>query len=226
MSRRHALAFLAAAGLLVAAACGDSGDSGESESVASDRAEREVAGSTSDSRSDRRTERQERFDTAEGPTVRDHWHVPYGIFVCDRFLPPLADQGPDTTGVHTHEDGLVHVHPFSRASTGQAANWGLFGEAVGIEFTETGFVLDGRAYDDTFDCDGEPVEVVIYEWTAEDLDGSPYVHLTDLADVWFYRDGLIHTLSVAPVGADVPPPPQAELWVATQWRGPAPEIEV
>src|SRR4051794_34093668 len=43
---------------------------------------------------------------AATPIVGDHWHAAYGIYVCDAFLPALTDQITDTTGLHTHGDGV------------------------------------------------------------------------------------------------------------------------
>src|SRR5262245_47264640 len=45
---------------------------------------------------------------ATTPTVEDHWHAAYGIYVCDQFLPPLTDTVADVTGLHTHGDGVAH----------------------------------------------------------------------------------------------------------------------
>src|SRR5437660_9818680 len=38
----------------------------------------------------------------------DHWHVAYGIFICDHFDPAMPDNGQDPVGIHTHGDGIIH----------------------------------------------------------------------------------------------------------------------
>ena len=145
--------------------------------------------------------------TAESPQMTDHWHAAYGIFVCDTFLPGLTDVSEDTTGIHTHDDGIVHVHPFSNAATGARATWSKFGEVTGITFDGTSFTLaDGTTYADGYDCDGEPATVVMYQWPADDPDAAPVIHTSDLGDVRFSEDRLAFTLAVVPEGTEVPRP--------------------
>src|SRR5687768_1760383 len=54
---------------------------------------------------------------------KDHWHAAIGFFVCDKYVSPPQDPNPevkpDVLGVHTHGDGLVHIHPFSRRAAGK-----------------------------------------------------------------------------------------------------------
>lgn len=66
----------------------------------------------------------------------DHWHAAYGIYACDAFLPPItSDQDPK--GIHTHGDGVVHIHPFAKASSGRNATFGVFADSVGLKISET-----------------------------------------------------------------------------------------
>ena len=73
------------------------------------------------------------------PTVDDHWHVAYGFFLCDtgEFTLNGALKETDTsgqpmntdflrTGVHSHDDGVIHWHAFTSASVGKNATLGLF----------------------------------------------------------------------------------------------------
>lgn len=48
------------------------------------------------------------------PGLADHWHSAYSIYVCDEISPWVYfdDSGQDTTGIHSHGDGLIHIHPF------------------------------------------------------------------------------------------------------------------
>lgn len=162
-----------------------------------------------DGRLDRDDRDRERDDsTAAGntpPTANDHWHAAYGIYVCDAFLPPLEDR-MDQSGIHTHADGLIHIHPFSERSAGVNANWATFGEAVELSVEPEAFALDGVEYDADFTCDGQPAQVVLYEWRADDPAASPIVHTQGIDRVWFHSDRLAYTLAVVPDGADVPRP--------------------
>lgn len=149
---------------------------------------------------------------AESPKVGEHWHAAYGIYVCDTFLPALADVGPDTTGLHTHGDGVAHLHPFANGAAGRNATLGTFGEMVGLTFSGTGFTVNGTTYADGFDCNGQPAEVSLWVWPADDPDAQPRVITDDIGDFRFDQDRLSVTLAVVPPGTQVPrPPSQPEL---------------
>src|SRR5688500_3616416 len=64
---------------------------------------------------------RENRDEAIPPTLNDHWHAAYGIWNCGEWEPVLVDAGQDLNGIHTHADGVIHIHPFSSASTGNRA---------------------------------------------------------------------------------------------------------
>ena len=51
---------------------------------------------------------------------KDHWHAAIGFYDCDHFLPNEA-QFENSEGLHTHGDGLIHLHPFSSAVAGKNA---------------------------------------------------------------------------------------------------------
>jgi hypothetical protein len=99
----------------------------------------------------------------EPPVARqDHWHAAYGIYVCDRFLPPI--QNPrDPRGIHTHNDGLIHIHPFSSSAGGRNATLGVFADAVDLELSSDRLEVPGQGSftEGEDDCGGEPAEVVV-----------------------------------------------------------------
>ena len=152
-----------------------------------------------------RSENQEA--AAATPTLTDHWHASFGIYVCDTFLDPLQDQVQDTTGLHTHGDGIAHIHPFNGGSTGKNATLAKWGETTGIEFTSDSFTVNGTTYQDGYDCSGQPADVALYVWDADDPDGEPTVYSDDFGKVHFDRDRMAMTLAVVPEGTDVPLPP-------------------
>ncbi len=69
---------------------------------------------------------------AAGPRVGDHWHATYEISVCGEPQPNVR-QWPG--GVHTHGDGVVHLHPQSASEEGAGARlvqWFAYGgDALG-----------------------------------------------------------------------------------------------
>ena len=144
----------------------------------------------------------------EVPKVGDHIHAAYGIYVCETFLDPLPDGAPDTLGIHTHGDGIVHIHPFGGAASGKNATMAVWGKTDGIEFSSNGFTVSGATYENGFDCNGQPATVKLYVWNADDTSTAPQI--IESADIGGYRldkDRLAVTLAVVPDGTDVPPPP-------------------
>lgn len=90
-----------------------------------------------------------------GPTIGDHWHAAYRIVLCGEEQPPL----PVSPGnVHTHGDGLIHVHPQTAAETGANANLERFFAASGVVIGKDYIQLPGgRLYRNGDPCtDGQP----------------------------------------------------------------------
>ena len=94
------------------------------------------------------------------PGFNDHWHVAYGIYDCrtDSFLPNLADPRTPNSGIHTHGDGTIHIHPSSSEATGNNAQLKRFFEATRVELTDdTMSFADRDSIDEEgAECDGEP----------------------------------------------------------------------
>jgi hypothetical protein len=61
-----------------------------------------------------------------GPAVNgDFWQAALGAHVCGVWLPNAPSSAPDS-GLHSHGDGLVYVHPFAPSEAGRNATLGLF----------------------------------------------------------------------------------------------------
>ena len=147
--------------------------------------------------------------SAATPTVEQHWHTAYGIYVCDAFLPPLTDQVSDTTGLHTHGDGIAHIHPFNSGASGKNATLANWGKTTGLTFTSNGFTVDstGTTYEKGYDCNGQPATVSRYVGPADDTSAQPRIYTgADIGKFHFYEDRLAITLAVVPDGTDVPRP--------------------
>jgi hypothetical protein len=148
-------------------------------------------------------------DTEPGsPKVGEHWHAAYGIYDCDTYLPPQSDEGEDREGIHTHEDGLMHIHPFLTRVTGDGANLEAFGRQIGMEVGDTSFSIDGgleRSNGD--DCDGDPGQVQLVTWDSQ-TDETPSVRRRNLS-AYAPPDGSIWVLAFVPEGTEVPKPPSA-----------------
>ena len=107
----------------------------------------------------------------EKPTG-DHWHTAYGVYACDKFLDFLEDPGRDPDGIHTHGDGVIHVHPFTRRSAGENALLEVYEELMGISFDEDRIEYAGETFENGDDCNGEE-GVVRFLVNGEEVEGDP-----------------------------------------------------
>ncbi len=201
MRARLALVVLVA---LLAAACGgdDDADDVAGNAEGTDEATDDAGGG------DDGTEDESAGDGAagDGPGVGDHWHAAYGIYICDDFVDPLLDES-DPEGIHTHGDGVIHIHPFEESAAGENATLGKFFEAMQIELDDGGLFSDAGSLEAGIDCPDGPAEVRVARWTLSTLNQPPTIIDSGLADIRFTEDLEIYTLAFAPTGAEIPPPP-------------------
>jgi len=62
---------------------------------------------------------------AAAPHINDHWHATYAVFIGDQRQPNIPTfTGPEE--IHTHGDGMIHIHPFIPAGEGSGAAIGKF----------------------------------------------------------------------------------------------------
>lgn len=140
------------------------------------------------------------------PRIGDHWHAAYGIYHCDDYLSPARDIAGDRTGIHTHEDGLMHIHPFTSRVTGDGANIAAFGEDIGMEISDTAIKGVGIDRKNGDECpDGEPGTVRLLTWDSP-AGGEPTVITEDIAE-HAPPNGSVWALVFAPEDADIPMPP-------------------
>lgn len=163
--------------------------------------------------------REQRAASADEAPVanRDHWHAAFGINACGSYQPNLNDDGPDAKGIHTHADGLIHIHPFGSGASGNNAVFSVFADQVGIELGDGEFTMpDGTRYANGDDCqvDGdetEPGRVALYVWPPQATDATePEIVTENIGDVRFKRDGQVFVLAFVPEDAEVELPPSME----------------
>jgi hypothetical protein len=141
---------------------------------------------------------------------KDHWHAAYGIYVCDHFVAPLQDlpDKPDVNGIHTHGEGVMHIHPFSSAASGTKAKLKVFADQVGLKFTDDSVTTpDGTVYKNgEFKCGDKPAKVSIWRWNADDSLVPTEVFENGFNDIRFRGDRDAYTIAVLPEGSDIVPP--------------------
>lgn len=144
----------------------------------------------------------------------DHWHAAYGFYICGEWLPPILDQ-TDPEGIHTHADGVIHVHPFASSAAGANATVDAFMRATGGVLDDNGYNPGPRVGGDPIveadGCGGEPATWQIAYWDnallAENGAEPDDLVSTDLADFRFRGDVAAITFALVPDGEAVPAPP-------------------
>lgn len=145
--------------------------------------------------------------SAEAPLTTDHWHAAYGFYVCDSFQPPLTDAVTDRTGIHTHGDGIIHIHPFTASYAGKNATMSAWGQTVDVQFTSNSWTLpDGTKYENGYDCNGQPAQLSVYKWNVDDPEAAPQVYTSNFGDIRLDTNRSAYTFAVVPEGTEVPKP--------------------
>lgn len=153
------------------------------------------------------------------PTFGDHWHAPYGIYDCriDDFQAPIQDPQTANAGIHTHSDGVVHIHPFSSTATGSGATLGTFFEATEAQLEDdVALTFSNRPElsEDGVQCDGEDVILQIHRFPLGATEASEVI-TENLNDYRFGGDLEGFVIALAPEGAEIPPPPDDALATAS-----------
>jgi hypothetical protein len=103
-------------------------------------------------------------DDSDVPPIvnQDHWHASLDFNVCGSWVAPAqaipefefrAGQGEVRAGIHSHGDGLMHIHPFSSDESGDNATVGKFMDFGGWDLDLDSFKLaDGQEHKDGDEC--------------------------------------------------------------------------
>ncbi|MFZ9565090.1 MAG: hypothetical protein ACO3AT_07905 [Ilumatobacteraceae bacterium] len=165
------------------------------------------------------------------PTVEDHWHASYGFYACDAWLPDLqgnkeeldsagqlVSDGFRRTGIHSHDDGVIHWHPYSSEATGRNAKLGVFLDVYGVKVSDTKieFPADqgGAVYEEgVTKCtvDGKEVdgEVVVYAFGSYDAPDDVTTYITNFDEIRLKNDAMAFSIVFAPAGDKPGLPPSA-----------------
>jgi hypothetical protein len=154
--------------------------------------------------------RQSRPDNASvPPTLNDHWHTAYGIYACDKFLTPIQNQNDEIDGtpigVHTHGDGVIHVHPFTSSAAGTNADLGVFFKTTGTKMSNDKLELpEGLGtYQNGDDCKGKPGTLKVLVWDDANSTANPKIFITDFGNIRFTNDRMAMTIAFVNDDADL-----------------------
>ncbi|MBI2913559.1 MAG: cupredoxin domain-containing protein [Chloroflexi bacterium] len=106
---------------------------------------------------------------------QDHWHATYQTFICGERQPNVPTW---EAGVHTHADGVIHIHPFTPSEEGNGARLVKWFEYGGGKLTKDELRLPGsrKEYKNGDQCpDGRPGIVQIFVNGERMADFSRYI---------------------------------------------------
>lgn len=179
---------------------------------------------------------------ASDPQVGDHWHMAYGFNICGEWIQVAGDaEERDAagsflnadfarTGIHSHDDGVIHWHPNSRAAVGRRATFDVFLNVYDIEIDADGLqwpesqqdqlsaVFGDKYADGTFEngettctVDGEEVEgtiqVVVWDNYTDTDNGTTFIAAFD--NIRVDQDAMVFTVAFVPADTEIEMPPWA-----------------
>lgn len=171
------------------------------------------------------------------PTVNDHWHAAYGFFLCDTWyelqgnLEQTNSQGQLTntnflrTGIHSHDDGVIHWHPYTSVAVGKRAKLKVFLDTYDVRLEDDRLVFPENQpvewqsrvpasqtewVEGETQCDGEDAELSVKAWGlfTDTDDGTTYI--ANMDQVHIDNNNMVFGIYFVPRGADRPMPPRAQ----------------
>ncbi len=140
----------------------------------------------------------------------DHWHAAIGFYICDSFAANPPDTGQDPLGVHSHGDGVAHLHPFSAQSSGRRATLDIFFGTVNVKASSTSIQVPGQdAHKNGQKCGDSSAQVRTKVWGSRDPADQGRIVTANPSDIR-PTDGMLITVAFVPEGADIPRPPSAD----------------
>ena len=151
------------------------------------------------------------------PQLDDHIHQAFGVYVCGEWkldIPEFESQ----IGIHTHGDGVLHIHPHSQLGVGVNATLGRFLEnareegGIDAEISDTKLNFLGDVVEEgETECEGveDPQLLLAYWPDASDTEALPEILTGDFNDRRLTENGGAITLYYGDPDADIPLPPSA-----------------
>ncbi len=140
------------------------------------------------------------------PTTADHWHAAYTVYDCGTVAGEFTSTA-DPDGIHSHQDGLIHIHPFNSSATGTDAQLGVFFEAMEVTVDTdqiTGPGIGTIVADEG--CGDEAAVIKIGRFAVDPEVRLVAVYDKDFEDVQFLSNREAFTIARVPVGEDPPAP--------------------
>lgn len=167
------------------------------------------------------------------PRTTDHWHSAYGVYDCDRWLDPFTSNY-DPDGIHSHRDGVIHIHPWNSSATGGDASLDVFFDSMGVNVTVDEISSEFGVLKAGSDCDGQPTVIRAARFilgdprtdlqeifNASDAERAQVLeskyqefeqYSTDFHQIRILEDLEAFTIARVPLDATIPLPPRTRLF--------------
>lgn len=144
---------------------------------------------------------------------QDHWHAAFGIDICGKMQPP-PPLFESPIGIHTHGDGVIHIHPTSSGGAGENATLGHFldGTNPRIKLSNDTLKIGDKSWTAGKQrCHGKDAELVVAQWKdVQKAKSKPAILRRDFNDIRFRATGEGYTIAFVPEGTtDIPKPESA-----------------
>lgn len=164
-------------------------------------------------RADRRDQ-----DLGGVPQLGDHIHMAIGANACGEFLPDVPEFESEV-GIHTHGDGVLHIHPFSQLGAGANATLERYmqdardGGGLDLSLSNSKLTWLSDTYEEgTTPCEGvDGPQLRIAYWSDVQAEGGdPQVTTGDFGELLLTENGGGITIFYGDPDADIPKPPTAD----------------
>lgn len=152
------------------------------------------------------------------PQIGEHIHQAISVNICGVEQQVVPEWEPSPIGLHTHGDGVMHIHPFSQLGVGANATLGRFLKSArdegGLDFSlsDTKLTYLDQTYEEgETECEGvdDPVLRMAYWPNVQDEASEPEVTTGDFTDVRLTENGAGVTIFYGDPDADIPKPESA-----------------
>ena len=152
------------------------------------------------------------------PQLSDHIHQALAVNICGTEKPVVPEWEPSPIGIHTHGDGVMHIHPFSQLGVGFNATLGRFIESAreegSLEFSLSDTKLEylgGTFEEGEAECEGveDPVLRMAYWENVQDAASPPEIITGDFGERRLTTNGAGFTIFYGDPDAEIPKPSNA-----------------
>lgn len=176
------------------------------------------------------------------PSINDHWHIGYGFYLCDGWVQldgdleevtasgALANTNFLRTGIHSHDDGVMHWHPYTSRAVGRNAVLDVFLETYEVELTDDSLTFPGPGavtVNDSFagqgpseileeyiegetQCNGEDAELSVRVWENFTDTDSGNRFVANMGNIRVDNDAMVMAIYFTDDDADQVMPPWAQ----------------